>query len=283
MIFDFRLRPPFAGMENSGIFNTAYASNMAGMWHTTIDQSVYEKSMDLLIQEMDKYGCTKGFVDYRYGNGQLDELVKQLEKYGDRFVASCGVDYLKKEESIALIDKYINNGPLVAVGVEPSLSTEPVSVDDEKLFYLYEKCQADNISIVMTANVTRPWHFSPDKIANVVSTFPKLKIILTHGCLPWQAQVINIMYFHENLYICADSYLMGGVGHRDFIDAANTVIPEQIIFGSSYPLGNIGAAIEYYKNCGFNEDVLDNVMYHNGMRALGLEPPSGRWHMEMYM
>ena len=282
MILDFRLRPPFAGIEKSALFDADYATNFAGMFHMKPDDSVYQKSVELLVKEMDQVGCTNGLVPYRHMYGKNEELIAEIAKYGDRFIGTASVEYADKDETIEIIDKYIINGPLVAVDMEPSMSPVPVCVDDEQLFYIYEKCQNENISVVITSNVTRPQHFNPERISRVLDNFPKVKIILTHGCLPWTSAVCQIMYFHKNLFVSPDCYLMGGAGHRDFIDGANTMIPEQIIFGSGYPIAPIGPAIKYYQNCGFRDEVLEDVMYHNGMRALGLEPESGRWHLEMY-
>lgn len=282
MILDFRCRPPLAGIEKTAIFDADYASNFANMFHMKPDKSVFEKSVKLLVEEMKKVGCNHGVVPYRLNCGSNQELVDALADYGDRFIGTAAVDYFDKEKSLEDIDKYVVNGPLAAVNMEPGMPPAPICVDDEQLFYIYETCQEKNISVLITSNMTRPNHFNPERISRVLGTFPKLKIILTHGCLPWTSAVCQMMYCHKFLYVSPDCYLMGGPGHRDFIDGANTMIPEQIIFGSAYPVAPIGSAIEYYKNAGFRNDVLDNVMYHNGMRALGLEPESNRWHLAMY-
>lgn len=282
MILDFRLRPPICGIENALLFDASYAESFAGMFQMKPAPSVYHKSMDMLLKEMEAVGCNKAFIPYRYGDGKCTELAQEIEKYDGIFIGSLGVEYTKPEETLANIKQYIIDGPLTAVNMEPSMSARIACVDDEQLFYIYETCQAENISIVMTSNATRPQHFAPERLSHVFDTFPKLKVILTHGCLPWTAAVCQMMYFHKNLYVSPDCYLLGGAGHRDFIDGANTMIPEQIIFGSAYPVVPIGPAIDYYRHCGFRPEVLENVLYHNGMRALGLESESDTWHMEMY-
>lgn len=282
MILDFRLRPPFGGIENSRLFDANHAEIFSGMFQMKPEQSVYHKSIEMLLEEMDSAGCTKGFVPYRYRDGEQEEFVRSIVKYKDKFIGALAVEYDGHEETLDNIERYIINGPLTAVNMEPGMSPTAVCVDDERLFYIYEKCQKENISITLTSNATRPQHFAPERLSHVFDTFPKLKIILTHGCLPWTAAVCQLMYFHKRLYVSPDCYLLGGAGHRDFIDGANTMIPEQIIFGSAYPAVPIGPAIEYYRHCGFRPEVLENVMYHNGMRALGLEAESDSWHMEMY-
>lgn len=282
MILDFRLRPPFGGIENSLLFDANYVEHFSGMFHVKPEQSVYHKSIEMLLEEMESVGCTKGFVPYRYRDGKNDEFVRSIVKYNGKFIGALGVEYAQCEETLNNIEQYVINGPLTAVNMEPSMSPIAVCVDDTSLFYIYEKCQKENISIVLTSNATRPQHFAPERLSHVFDTFPQLKVILTHGCLPWTAAVCQLMYFHKNLYVSPDCYLLGGAGHRDFIDGANTMIPEQIIFGSAYPAVPIGSAIEYYRHCGFRSEVLENVMYHNGMRALGLESESNHWHMEMY-
>lgn len=282
MILDFRLRPPFAGIESTQLYNIEYAEFFSAMFQTKPAPSVYHKSVEMLVKEMDAVGCTKGLVPYRYIPGKNEELLAEIAKYDDRFLGTAGVEYTKKEETLECIEKYVINGPLVAVNMEPSMSAIPVCVDDERLFYIYEKCQQENISVIMTSNATKPQHFAPERVSHVLEVFPKLRIVLSHGCMPWTEAVCQMMYFHKNLYVSPDCYLLGAPGYRNFIDGANTLISKQIIFGSAYPVVSIGAAIEYYRNCGFRPEVLDDVMYHNGMCALGLEYEENKWHMEMY-
>lgn len=289
MILDFRLRPPMCGLKDSILFDYDYASRFANMFHVKPNESVKEKSMSLLLQEMAACNITNGVVPFRSWYGSVEEYINEANKYGNTFYSLLNIepDLGAKSipsNSIEEIDRLVTNGPLTAVGMEPSSYAEPYCVDDHRLFSIYEKCENDNISVVLTSNIVTPDHYSPSRVANILKTFPKLRLILIHAWMGWTSQACQQAYMHPNLFISPDCYLLGAPGHRDFIDGANTLIPGQIIFGSAYPLVPLKTAVDYYLNCGFRSEVIDDVMYYNGMRALGLLPEKdfGTLRLNMY-
>lgn len=277
MIIDARLRPPFAGIENSMIYDAGYTAQFSRMFRQQPSESVKQRSMDLLIREMDAANVTKGFAPVRNGINN-DDLAAAIEKYGDRFYGFANVTMLPGEKSISQeslneIDRLVINGPLSGISMEPGFFSESCCIDNERIFSVYEKCEKNNIPVIMTSNVYTPDHFAPNRILNVIRTFPKMHLILIHACLPWTAAVCQLAAQHPNLYISPDCYMLGAPGHRDFIDAANTLIPNQILFGSAYPLVPLDYAVNYYLNCGLREDIIEYVMYYNALRALGEDVP----------
>lgn len=272
-IIDSRLRPPFAGIENSMIFDSNYASQFSNIFRQKPSESVKQRSMELLIQEIDDVGISKAFVPVRNGINNED-LAKAIEQYSDRFYGFANVTIAPGEKSIGQmaldeIDRLIINGPLKGISMEPGFFSESCCIDNERIFSVYEKCEKNGIPVIMTSNVYTPDHFAPQRICNVIKTFPKMRIILVHACMPWTAAVCQLAVQHPNLFISPDCYLLGAPGHRDFIDAANTLLPNQILFGSAYPLVPVKYAVDYYLHCGLREDIVENVMYYNALRALG--------------
>lgn len=277
MIIDSRLRPPFAGIEETMIFDANYASQFSRMFRQTPNESVLQRSMELLIQEMDAAGITKGFVPVRNGINN-EALAAAITQYKDRFYGFANVTMAPGERSISQeslneIDTLVINGPLTGISMEPGFFSESCCIDNERIFSVYEKCEKNDIPVILTSNVYTPEHFSPTRICNVIKAFPKLRLILVHACIPWTAAVCQLAVQHPNLYISPDCYLLGAPGHRDFIDAANTLLPNQILFGSAYPLVPLGFAVDYYLHCGLRDDVIEYVMHYNALRALGEDVP----------
>ena len=203
-------------------------------------------------------------------------MAKAIEKYHDKFYGLMNVEIKAGEKSVsqevlAEIDELIIHGPLTGVSMEPGMFLEDLCVDDPRLFSVYEKCQAANIPVMFTSNIYSPDHYAPMRLVNLFRNFPKMRVSLVHGCPPHSLAVCQLAYMHENLFISPDCYMLGAPGHRDFIDGANTLIPNQIIFGSAYPAVPIGFAVKYYQNCGLREDIMENVMCNNALRALGLD------------
>lgn len=275
MIIDARLRPPFAGIENTMIYDLDYVTQFSTIFHQEPSESVKQRSMDLLLKEMDAAGVTKGFAPVRNGINNED-LAAAIKNNADRFYGFANVTIAPGEKSISQntldeIDRLVINGPLTGISIEPGFFPESCCIDNERIFSVYEKCEKNNILVIMTSNVYTPDHYSPNRVCNVIKTFPKMRLILVHACMPWTAAACQLAVGHPNLYISPDCYMLGAPGHRDFIDAANTLIPNQILFGSAYPLVPLKYAVDYYLNCGLREDVIENVMYYNALRALGEE------------
>ena len=58
-------------------------------------------------------------------------------------------------------------------------------------------------------------------------------------------------------------------GSRDFIDAANSLLQDQIVFGSAYPCVSYKYVLDYLRKH-LNKNVLDKVLYKNALNALHL-------------
>jgi uncharacterized protein len=55
-----------------------------------------------------------------------------------------------------------------------------------------------------------------------------------------------------------------------YVEAANGCLRNQILFGSSYPFRPMDQSINDYRLLGFNDGVIDDVMYANARRVLNL-------------
>ena len=110
----------------------------------------------------------------------------------------------------------------------------------------------------------------PDLIVKIGKTFPKLKMMIAHAAYPHVLKIIHTAVANPNVYVLPDMYGFDIPGGDLYRKAANTMLQNQIIFGSAYPIFDIQAAANYYMHCGIKEDVLPNIMAGNVERFLGL-------------
>ena len=59
-------------------------------------------------------------------------------------------------------------------------------------------------------------------------------------------------------------------GTQAYVEAANSFLGEQFLFGSSYPFRPIGQTIEDFLALGFRDDVVEQLLYGNAARLLAL-------------
>lgn len=288
---DMRLRPPYGHIRGLWYYGSRmgeFAKKFGGGY---LDQSAKEKSMELLLKDMETLDM-QGFVCLRKSGIETvnESGAELLNKYGDKFYGAMGIDLFDVEATKKEIDKYVLNGPFTAVNIEPDCppaghEDSYMYYDDERIFPIYEMCEKNDIPITFTygspcfGDVEAR---NPKSLAKILTTFPKIKIALTHGGWPYfNNTLMALAAGFPNLFIVADHYMCGLPGWRDYVDAANTICPDQICFGSSYPLNSLFHCVDFYEKAGFRPDVMEKVYYDNAARFLGLKDVNDREPSEM--
>ena len=282
-IIDFRVRPPYKTIGDSYLFGPN-GGDYAKRFGEDIDQSAKEKSMELLIKEMTELNVVKGVTPTRkcYGNDNKD-LLSLLADYPDRFIAIPNINPLEGETAFKELDELVINGPCQGIIIEPGIEgmgigSEPdlskCYREDDKLVYpIYELCQEHNIPILFTCSVLAyPYADAnvPQYLDHVAADFPKLTVVVSHAAWPWVQTVCGIAVRRANVYLSPDIYIVRTPGHKDYIDAANYMLQDQMLLGSAYPGMSIAACIRYSKTCGLREEILPKYFYDNAAKVFGL-------------
>jgi len=277
---DMRVRPPMPSLFDTTMYDQAYAAKFAHKFDGSYTaQSAKIRSVEMLLEEMDE--CNIEIGVYEIGiHPQIDmnqEAWDILGKYQNRFKAMIGANPVEIEKSLADINKYAANDFFVGVNMDPAnpiLDDKSKYYDDESLFVIYEKCEEENLPITMAfGGYAYPdvKAYRVERIENIVRTFPKLKLCFCHGCWPYFAQMCGLSMRYNNIYYSPDSYLMGLPGSEDYVAAANYVLPDRIMFGTSYPFHAQKKVYDYYLQSAFRPEVLPKVMYENAKKFLQLK------------
>lgn len=288
MIIDMRCRPPFGGFLDPLLCDLYIADNVQGFssrFGMTAGKAVGERTMETFIREMDEAGVDKAVVPIRYAPGGLatdsnaelhmdnGDLLRLDEQYGDRIIGVAGMNLADPEAAIRDIDRYVLNGPAKGVIVEPGFATPPMFADDERIYPIYEKCERDNVPVLISfGGMTAPnFEFSnPAFIMHVAETFPKLKMSLGHAAWPWVNEVCHVAFKYENVYLSPDIYLMNMPGSADYIAAADYWIPDKILYGSAYPVVNLKDAVALHRHV-LNPAHIDDILGGNAARFFGMD------------
>ena len=271
MIIDFRVRPPYKSLGEGALWNLERRKSFAARFGKGISPSIEEKSMDLLIQEMDECGVDKGVVQVRLSIGMKNEdLASLLEEYPDRFIGMIGVTPWDVETALADIDKYVVNGNATGIIIEHGFCNPPITADDERNFPIYEMCQKLNIPVTLSFGGflgPKVDHNAPPMIDTITEAFPDLVLILAHGGWPYVQEMAHTAFNHKNVYLSPDIYAVNVPGSVDYMAAMNYFIPEKMIFGSAYPVIGMKDMVDHYKEYLFPE-VYAQIMYENAKKVL---------------
>lgn len=288
MIIDMRLRPPIPEFveEHQSMTSRAislYTVDQLQLWSnylgTKISPAALERSLPKFFEEMTDAGIDMGFVHARKSQGVTNERICQLvQEYPDKFIGGINLQPKMEgtESCLQQIEKFVVNGPCKGILLEPVFDRVPWTLNEEFMFPIYEKCSEHNIPVLLTIgglslNYASRASLFP-ALNEVAYNFPNVKYVLCHGGWPAAHDVIQMAAYLGNIYLSIDMYLLNTAYSQAYIDAANQMIPDRILFGTAYPSVDMRDGVEYYKKCGFKEDVLPKVLGENALTVFDGKP-----------
>src|SRR5579863_5816617 len=122
-VIDFRLRPPVAGFLKMAMFVESKRRDRTTRIHGFEPApSAREKSMPLLIEEMDRAGVTLGVVigrnSGRYGSISNDDVADIVKAHPSRFVGAASIDPTNRKAASEQIRNAAKAG-FRAINIEP--------------------------------------------------------------------------------------------------------------------------------------------------------------------
>lgn len=278
-IIDFRYRPPYKSYRETIMYRDLERSRICsesfGMSQST---AVAARDFNASLQEMTTAGIGMAVLAGRkvlphIGVVDNEDIFELVRDYPERFVGLAGVDPTDIEAAKEEINTYVISKGLKGIVMEPGLVKKPLFIDDEHIYPIYEQCQTLGLPVMLmvgsncgpTIEYSKPCHAEA-----VAATFPKLKLILSHGGWPWVTEMIHIAYRYKNVYLLPDLYLFNAPGYMDYLTAASYILKSQMLFGSAYPYVSLQESVDYFKNGRVRDEALPYFMEYNAKRVLGL-------------
>lgn len=277
MYIDARFRPPYGSFIQGFYAKEKWPARekFANDFGLTLAPSFYEASMALCLAEMAEAGIESAVVAPRRGwDIGNDDMPKLLTDYPQKFIGMATLDPTNTPGALAELQEYVINGPCTGIYLEPAHDTakEKMTIDDKRLYPIYQKCSTEGIPISYGYGGFIGTDFiwqKPENLLNIVKDFPDLHLNLNHGGFPYVLETCHIAYRNPNLFLSPDLYSFHGPGSQDYIDAANYLLSNKIIFGSAYPLVDFRVCVKIYEQS-IRPESLDKVMYQNARQFLAL-------------
>ncbi len=110
---------------------------------------------------------------------------------------------------------------------------------------------------------------NPLHVDDVAVDFPDMKIVLAHPSFPWQDEAISIAMHKPEVYID-----LSGWSPKYFppqlVRYANTLLRNQVLFGTDYPLIQPERWLADFEAADFKPEVRPLILRENAIRLLGL-------------
>lgn len=227
------------------------------------------------IAEVREAGLSKAVVVGRHTptqhlpNDRIHEIVAPY----DELIGIGAVDPVLQGEQAALdeAERAVKVLGLKGIDLEPGFGDPPRHPDDPVYFPVYELALSLKVPVFFMSGPTTPdLRFNdPAPLARVAQAFPSLPLVVYHGYWPNVQQIVGVAFRYDNVHLVPDMYLFQP-GTQTYVDAANSFLADQFLFGSSYPFRPIRQTIEDFLQVGFRDKVIERLLYSNAARLFGI-------------
>ena len=278
-IIDMRLRPPFLhpffgahpGTPEHDLVR--WVNRRVGA--TDPDHFTRITTLTDVLAGMDQAGIDLGVTvgrstpTVRIENDTVAALAAQS---AGRLIGVASVDPLAlgREAAVAEAERAVRTLGLAAINLDAGFYETPLRADDDRLMPLYETCLTLGVpAFVMSGPTTPDLAFNdPLAIDAVARTFPKLPVVVCHGCYPNIDPMIGVAFRHENVFVSPDMYMFAPGGRR-YAEAARGFLRDQLLFGSSFPFRPMRQSVEDVRSMDLGEDITARVLGGNAARLFG--------------
>ncbi len=172
-------------------------------------------------------------------------------------------------------------GELVSLGlkgVKLHPDVQRFGADSPGAMRIYELCADAGLPVLVHTGDCRYDNSNPNRIANILRQFPKLKFVGAHfgGWSVWDEAVRTLSEF-DNITVDSSSsfYVLGREKGRELIRAWGA---DRVMFGTDYPMWNPQPDIGCLLGMELEEDEYRRIFWDNAVRIFGLgdeEPGAG--------
>ena len=276
-IIDFRNRPasldPFYGSTpGTAEYETAkWLNRRTGSKVDNHFESSY--STEAYLQEIRDSGITHAVVVGRdtpsltVSNDQIFSLTQghsELIGLGSVDPQRHGI-----QNTLAEIERSIKVLGQKAINIEPGFVSPALHADNPVYEPIYDLCQSLRIPVCIMSGPTTPdfEYNDPAAIGRIAKAFPNLSIVCYHGFWPRAHEIVGVAFRYSNVYLCPDMYIFAP-GSGVYIEAANGVLQDQFLFGTSYPFRAMKQSVDDFIALGWSDSVLEKVLYKNAKELL---------------
>ena len=275
-VIDFRFRPntpeTITGIQNSKMFK--------GLCEHIDFSKMKPQSLPEVVADLDRHQVEWAVITGRdcettYGaKSNNDSVISFVKAYPNKFIGFVGLDPHKGMKAIAELNAAVTDIGMRGAAVDPYLAQ--IYANDAKYYPIYSKCCELDVPIVFTTGPATLVpnaiidHVAPRYIDIVARDFPELKIVISHGGYPWVNEAIIVAERNRNVYIDLSEYEYAPMADA-YIQAANTMIPDKILYASAHPFVDFKEALKKYEQLQFKDDVRQKILYDNAARLLGLK------------
>lgn len=248
--------------------------------------SSLQRASDLLLEEMKKNGIGSVIIipDNIEGSDSIADLDKAIELIGDRknlFLLGSPQIIQRGSSELEKYKNLLENKKIKGLKFFPG--HDPYYPTDERCLPYYELCQKLDVPVLFHTGENSgdsecaKWN-DPKYIVEVAKNYPKLKVIITHYYWPKLDYCYEMTKDIPNIYFelaaLADAEVIeksGGIEKiKEMLKKTIFDRPDNVIFGTDWPMCKIEEHIELVKSLGLDNETQDKIFWRNAVKAYEL-------------
>lgn len=236
-----------------------------------------EKTLADLLSEMADAGVTGAVLhaEYEYGDvaEALNEAVARLVGEQSALVAGIGTVSMLDAPVLHRVHQAREVARLGLAGLNIQPSFFGLAIDDRSLYPLYAAAAEENLAVFLHTGVNYTAHRPikndhPLQLDQVACDFPGLRLVACHAGWPFVTEMVAVARKHPQVYLdfggLAPQYIgRPGSGWDPLFGVLNSLLCEQILFATDWPVFPVERALREWATLGLREETLAKLLRDN--------------------
>ncbi len=234
--------------------------------------SAFDGSVKQLLDSGKKAGISKFLVQSvattPHQVASINHFIANEAKEHPDVLIGLGSMHPDSEDIRADVDAVAN---LSLRGIKMHPDIQGFALDDERCMPFYERCQALGLPVLIHTGDYRYDYSNPDRLLNVLKTFPKLTVIGAHfaGWSVWNEALSKLSAF-ENLYVDSSSTLGFAKDTAMVKKLFEGWGEDKILFASDYPMWSAADELKILKSMKFSDVFYEKLFHLNAEKVFKL-------------
>jgi uncharacterized protein len=195
------------------------------------------------------------------------------------FLGFAGIDPWKGDLAVRELERSVRELGLKGAKFHPG--RQEFYPNDRRFAELFETAASLNAPVLfhtgmMAAGAGTPGgrgqrldYTRPIYLDHLAADFPGLTIIAAHPSWPWADEALAVARHKSNVFLDLSGYSPKYIPPQ-YVQFANTLLQDQMMFGSDYPFITPERWLADFEEAGFRPNVHQKILLLNARRALGL-------------
>lgn len=206
-----------------------------------------------------------------------DELAAACRRHPDVFVGFAGIDPWKGELAVRELERSVRELGLKGVKLHPG--RQRFHPHDRRFYPLFETVAGLGVPVLfhtgmMAAGAGTPGgrgHYldwtRPIYLDHLAADIPTLTIVAAHPSWPWADEMLAVARHKSNVLLDLSGWSPKYIP-PSYVQFANTLLQDQVLFGSDYPFITPERWLADFEQAGFRPEVHQKLLLENARRLL---------------